>query len=376
MNCYDKLLNAVEYAERNNSFNRVNVVMNAKNVAVFGLGTYFREAFESQNMKKKFNVSILCDNDESKWGKYYEGIKCIRPEELKMYDDLVVIIMLGNTVPVEHQLKQMNIKYVTHTSLMLDYTLGMNTGKDWFALQKKSIIDGYNAFCDDESKRVYAECLVKRMAPELSETPWNEIYCNQPDYFNGKYIKLDDNEVYVDCGAYDGDSVKQFINTVKKYNKIYAFEIDGLNFRKMTENLKNFDNVIQYNCGVWSHDDEIECGTGTSTNEPAEGISVYKTEANEYNHINLCKVCALDNLFDTQKITLIKMDIEGSEIEGLKGAAKIIKKYKPRLAICVYHRTSDFWEIPAIIKEINKEYKFGLMHHYDKSEWGTVLYAF
>ena len=68
------------------------------------------------------------------------------------------------------------------------------------------------------------------------------------------------------------------------------------------------------------------------------------------------------------------MDIEGAEYQAILGAKKIIDKYKPKLAICVYHKPEDIWELPWLIHKINQEYKFYL-RHYSFGDVETVLYA-
>lgn len=82
----------------------------------------------------------------------------------------------------------------------------------------------------------------------------------------------------------------------------------------------------------------------------------------------------LDNLFIDTPITFIKMDIEGAEKESILGAKEIIKKYKPKLAICVYHKLEDIYMIPKMIKELVPEYKLYLRHH-SLGMWETVCYA-
>jgi hypothetical protein len=72
----------------------------------------------------------------------------------------------------------------------------------------------------------------------------------------------------------------------------------------------------------------------------------------------------------------IKMDIEGSEPEALKGSANTITARKPKLAICLYHRIEDFWEIPLYLHDLVPWYKLFVRHHtsiFDLTE--TVLYA-
>ena len=81
-----------------------------------------------------------------------------------------------------------------------------------------------------------------------------------------------------------------------------------------------------------------------------------------------------DFMKDKEAPTFIKMDIEGSETEALLGAKKIIKKYKPKLAISVYHNATDLWKIPLLIKSLNNDYKIYL-RHYSNEIMDTICYA-
>ena len=85
-------------------------------------------------------------------------------------------------------------------------------------------------------------------------------------------------------------------------------------------------------------------------------------------------VGSLDDMIRDERVTFIKMDIEGSELEALKGAKNTIRNHHPRLAICIYHKPIDVIEIPAYILELVPEYKF-YVRHYDSSLEETVLYA-
>ncbi len=87
------------------------------------------------------------------------------------------------------------------------------------------------------------------------------------------------------------------------------------------------------------------------------------------------EIVRLDDALKSEDVTFIKMDIEGSEVAALRGAEEILRTKKPQLAICVYHKTSDFWEIPSLIREGGLNYKLYLRHHYNRNCWGTVLYA-
>ena len=84
------------------------------------------------------------------------------------------------------------------------------------------------------------------------------------------------------------------------------------------------------------------------------------------------QVVPLDRIIN--KATFIKLDIEGAEKEALRGAKKIIIKYSPKLVICIYHKSTDLWRIPLLIKKYVSSYSFYL-RHYGQFIYGTVCYA-
>lgn len=372
-----QLNNAIEYSLERGSFNSLNIIENAKNVCVFGLGTYFNEAFSSQDMKKKFHVNLLSDNDPDKWGKTFESIKCIPPYELTNYESLVVIIMLGNPVPVEKQLKDLGIQFIYHVNLMLDEIMNIPRSRGWFMKEIDDIKKVYSLFHDDRSKKIYVNGLCNRIAPAFSELTWEELFCDEEQYFYQEYFKFHSNETFVDCGSYTGDTILKFCDIVKKYKEIWGFELDKDNFDQMVSNLKNIDGSIHlHNCGVWNENCVLDYGHGSSTNEPSSGISLYKTEPSANNLIQQAQVKRLDDVLKSRNVTYIKMDVEGAEMNALLGAEHIIRTQRPRLSVCVYHKVSDFWQIPLLLNKFNHEYKF-VLRHYSKTRCEeTVLYAY
>lgn len=116
--------------------------------------------------------------------------------------------------------------------------------------------------------------------------------------------------------------------------------------------------------GLWHKKAVMRIGNGQST----WGSSVGSDGDSQI------EVTTLDSEVGDDKVTFIKMDIEGSELNALKGARKTIMKYKPRLAICIYHKPEDIYEIPEYILSIVPEYRFWI-RHYSSYTWETVLYA-
>ena len=154
----------------------------------------------------------------------------------------------------------------------------------------------------------------------------------------------------------------QFAENKEAY--VYAFEPDNENIFACEGKLKRVcgENYTLIAKGLWSKETVLRFCSGKNV---ASCLS-------ENGNLEI-PVIDIDSIIN-EKVTFIKMDIEGSECEALRGAKNIIKKYKPRLAISVYHKLEDIWEIPQLILELNPSYKLYL-RHYSIAGDETVLYA-
>lgn len=154
-------------------------------------------------------------------------------------------------------------------------------------------------------------------------------------------------------GGYDGDTIEQFLKFSNGiYKHIYSFEPDPENYNKLL-NRGYSDKITVYNAGLYRETTQLSfsANKGGSSKVEEEGtdiISVYKFD----------ELDILDN-----KVTFIKMDIEGSELDALVGMEKTIKKWKPKLAICIYHKFEDLWELPLYIKSLVPEYKLYIRNY-------------
>lgn len=367
------LEDGLKYAWEHNSFNKWNLVMEARNVCVFGLGRFFREAFVSKRMKETYHVNLLCDNDSELWGNTLEGLPVVSPKELAEYEELVVIIMLGEPLPVQRQLDEMGIRWVLHCDLSVDSELGLPREKEWFEGEIPKIREAYTLFEDAESKRIYVNAICNRIAYPTAAYRWEDLYSGGV-YFGQPFFKFTKEEAYVDCGAYDGGTVKQFFETVKDYKAIYAFELDQENFRKMEEKIgEGHERIWLFQKGVLDENKVLLYGLGEGDNEPMEGISILKPAVGD---ICTAEVVRLDDALEGKEVTFIKMDVEGAELQALKGCRRLITEQSPKLAICVYHRTSDLWQIPILLHSFQNRYHLALRHHRKDRGIETVLYAY
>lgn len=183
-----------------------------------------------------------------------------------------------------------------------------------------------------------------------------------------KKCKVED-EVFVDAGAFDGQTSAMFAQWAETYKKIFVLEPDPQNRKKCLKTLEDAD--AEYEMlpfGAWDKRGQLSFDSGLNG---ASHVSGSRPETIE-KQITI-QADKLDNLIH-EKVTFIKMDVEGAEMNALKGAEKMIKKNKPKLAICVYHNKEDIWEIPKLILNYVPEYKLYL-RHYSMTKDETVLYC-
>lgn len=178
-------------------------------------------------------------------------------------------------------------------------------------------------------------------------------------------------ELIVDAGSFDGTTTVEFNEWAnKKNNIIYTFDPNKENIPLIEKNIhpiineQNGVDIRIVDKGLWS---ESKVLFFSSQNIGGTG------KVGGLGDIRV-PVTSLDELNLSNQVTLIKMDIEGSEIEALKGAKKIIQRDKPTLAICVYHKHDDLFQIPRLIRRFSKDYRFAF-RHYSSWDWETVLYA-
>lgn len=174
------------------------------------------------------------------------------------------------------------------------------------------------------------------------------------DYFDLDLIPACNEEVFVDLGAYTGDSTISFLrNYGDSYQKIYAYEITPETYQVLVSNLCDYPNVVCYLKGVG--DQKSAISVVNSKVDASANTVLISTDG-------MIPMVTLDEDIG-EKITMIKADIEGMEQEALRGAIHHIKNDHPKLLISVYHQNEDLWKIPKMIKEMDPTYKFYLRYH-------------
>ena len=291
------------------------ILRTKKKLVVFGSGTYgdiLVKAFH------EFPWVAYIDNDKEKWGTSLHGLPIVSVNELKRdYSDaFVVISLLYHWEEIVHQFSENNIQ---------------------------------NEFY------VLAKLLVSLRARQ---------------YFDCPGMKTTTDEIFVDAGVLDGTSTLNFIKWANgNYKHAYLFEpnVEALDVIRKNLYLERF---TLFSKGLWHR--ETNLGFVTHSNS-SESFSVFEVDTKEDNK-DTVPVTTLDNTLLDTPVTFIKMDIEGSELNALRGSEALICKYRPKLAVCIYHKPEDVIDIPKFILDCYSGYKF-YVRHYALAEYETVLYA-
>lgn len=194
---------------------------------------------------------------------------------------------------------------------------------DYFKKNKSHILDMFDMLHDHESRQTCAEYIRSKIYCDfyrLKQNPtWNK-------YFDKAVYEHIDNEVFVNCGSSNGDTIFYFLENFETFSKIIALEADQNRIEQFKSNLSYL--------------------------KEKDKNKIYFNNTIVDNEIN-----KLDYICQNEKVSLINMDIEGMELEVLKGARNIIKENMPVIAACAYHLPTDLYELPMFLKEISDDYE-------------------
>lgn len=341
--------------------------ISGRNVYIWGTGNttlLYQEGLNRLEAEGSLHITGYVDNNSQKWGQSFCDKPVISPHELAKHTDVCALICSPQPQvisTVRQQLKELCIE-------------GYHIDEVILRLNKEKVLKCFDLLYDAESRETYAHIISCRINGEYPQ----EQYVSSEQYFLlKKFRQRNPKEVFIDCGAFVGDSVERYI--WKKdgvFNKIIAFEPDRKNYRalqKRTDRLKeewNFapEQIEIYPYGIGDHGSYSKIEQDFINN----GLSSKITE-NSCAEGEECRIVAIDE-FIKEPFTYLKADIESYEYKMLAGARHSIERYHPLLAVCIYHNAADLYDIPLFIESIVPEYKMQLRHHSDLLD-ETVLYA-
>ena len=233
-------------------------------------------------------------------------------------------------------------------------------------------------FADDESRKIYREIIAYKLSGDIShlracEADKSEAYKS--------ILHADRIESYADLGAYNGDTIRELLPYAPSLKRVYAFEPDARNFRKLNEYYTSLESppfeLEAHNLGAWSDADTLYFDKSGNRNAGLlQNSSDFSDAINSRGKkISEVKVNSLDNILNGRRVDYIKYDVEGSEREALLGSQKTIQCCCPSLLVSLYHRSEDLFDLPLLLHKIRPSYKFYLRRMTYIPAWDINLYA-
>ncbi|MTJ93215.1 MAG: FkbM family methyltransferase [Desulfovibrio sp.] len=332
-----------------------------------GLSTYYR-------LKGKgLQVALFCDNKPQKINtEIVDGIRCVSADELlASHKDCCIIITVGQGREIMQQLCAGGRADAIHCAAP---TIAYY-GEVLNSISKEALyrnVQNLLAVVDDEkSLRIVHRTLAHALMAMEGQTTgfeYDDIY-SPNQYLPDDIPVLRDQATYVDCGAYDGDTLRYMFDRPegRRLARYYCYELDSTNYARLTASLEALPDdlrhkVVLKNFGVGEKAEQIKYDpTGSDTFASASGLCTGN-------------LVALDEDLRDVAVGCIKMDIEGAEPYALRGASHLIQRHRPSLAICTYHSLEHLWELPLYIHDLVPEYTIRFRHH-TRSMFETVCYA-
>ncbi|MCE7796644.1 FkbM family methyltransferase [Sphingobium sufflavum] len=341
-------------------------------IVLYGAGFALADILKTVE-RHGFSVMAICDSDPAKHGSKFRDrypVMALGDAAARFPGARFLISSPTYFDDIEKLLREkLAAGRVCNVDLTCAYFFDKGEFRNFLASELGQFEEVSALLHDDRSRETYARVIQAHLSGDRAD--FERASTGTEDlYLFHSLLKPSADTVYVDCGAYDGDTVNLFIEAADGgYARIYAFEPDPT----MQENLQAVaeaqDGRVEIIAtGVADRDGTI--------NFAVDGVfsAIVADDLVGAEGVISIPVTKLDSFLVDEPVSIIKMDIEGGEYDALKGAAQLIRKYRPKLAVCLYHRVDDFIRIAKLIRDIVPEYKLRLEHQ-SNSCTDTVLFA-
>lgn len=340
--------------------------ISGKKIWIWGTGDtaqLYQQGFRRLE-KEGFSVEGYINSFLQEEGVLFNGKPVIRPDELPESENICVLICsVRQEVIQEIRVQLENLHMEWH---LIDEVI--------LKMHSTEVLKCYDLMEDEKSRNTFAGIIVWRVTGKKTVIDTEQ---------GGQYFRINGfkeenpEEIFVDCGAYIGDTIEGYLNQKNGiFKKIIAFEPDMSNFERLNIQIEkecrkwniSKDKIVSYPYGVAQFGHKGKVQHYDANGGLGSKIVEHSSEENDD-----CKIVALDE-FLNEPYTFLKADIESYEYQMLSGAQKGIREYKPLLAICLYHNSVDLYSIPLLVKELLPEYKFAVRHYSDGLD-ETIMYA-
>lgn len=307
----------------------------------------------------------FADDTPAKRGKTIDGLEIFAPEDIlpKFGSDIVFVVTILNPALRFLDAKESLHRRTGRTALSvfelgrafpdallpyLQYDIPRRVLENSGDIRR-----AFNVLFDDESRRQFVAHLDFRLTANYEALP----ALSRRPYFPADLVgQFSDDCTFVDCGAYDGDTVRGFLlHQRDKFGTIHAFEPDRRNYEKLSAYVRSLDGDIASR--IHLHNGAVGDRSGEIAFDHTGDMSAAVSAAG----VEKVALFALDDIVREDEFDVyVKLDVEGFEREALEGARRLLGTQNPCLAVSAYHRPNDLWEIPLFLHELGVGYRISL----------------
>ena len=347
-------------------------------LALFGAGNLGRETLACLRTDGITPIAFS-DNRPGMWGSAIDGIPVLEPSEAARLVGArgAFLVTIWNDrqrfAATAQQLRALGCPNVFASPALRWKYQGRLLEFPFFFLDlpsrlydaKDDALRGATVWADDASRREYVAQIRLRMLGDLETLP-----APAPDQYAPRDLFApSDREVFVDCGAFDGDTIRDFVAAWEgRFESAYALEPDPATFRRLLQT------VDQLPPGIRSRITPVQAGVGERSETVSFRADGTMGAAIAADGDVTVMIHALDDMFERERVTYVKMDIEGHEPAALRGSLKLLDRCRPVLAVCAYHTPDHVWSIPLFLREQCPDYSLFLRPH-KPDGWDLIVYA-
>ena len=298
--------------------------------------------------KDGVKISGVFSSSGFKKGKSYGGFIVSDYATLKeQLGDMIILVCFGSHLPsvMENvlRLKAENELYIPDVPVLGEEIFDISFARR----HKDELLKAYNLMADESSKKVFENIVSFKLTGKIEYL----LKCESSREEAFEILDPNQNENFLDLGAFTGDTVEEFLRFAPDYKGIIAVEPDRRNYRKLQENTAYLENIKCINAAV---SDRKEMAYISANHGRGNSSDIKMTEV---------EALTLQDICEGFEPSFIKMDVEGNELKAIEGGKEIIKKYTPKMHIACYHTAYDIFKIPLLVNEINPLYKIYMRHH-------------
>ncbi len=301
-------------------------------------------------------IIYFADNDPKRQGSRLNGIEILAPARLLEFPDTPIVVCSHAWIEIVLQLHAMGLKrnvFVFRDSIPWDFHRLSARAIHCYWEEIEAV---YQNLADEPSRIAFESVLRCRLTMDADYlvAPGFEQYVHP-------LVRATEGDIVADVGGFDGYTAILFAEAVKPAGRVYSFEPEPHNLGVMQEAIRKqgLESLITI-CpkGAWSSNGQTALAT---TNRESWNFFV------EPGGDTKIEVVTLDSYFEAQKTfpNLIKIDVEGGELEVLRGARQLIAKHKPKLQISLYHKAPDLWRLPSWVLACRPDYRIYCANHYN-----------